>query len=56
LEAGVIIAIVYEHPPREGINADIRSTLIEHLRETGQAYSMIDLYDDGFSPAKKPNR
>jgi putative NADPH-quinone reductase len=46
-----MITIVYAHPLKEGMNADTKNVLIEYLRETGQPYSLIDLYDDGFSPA-----
>jgi putative NADPH-quinone reductase len=46
-----MITIIYAHPLKEGMNADIRSALTEHLRATKQSYGLIDLYDDGFSPA-----
>jgi putative NADPH-quinone reductase len=46
-----MITIIYAHPLKEGMNADTRNALIEHLRATGQSHSLIDLYDDEFSPA-----
>lgn len=43
--------IIYAHPLEEGMNASVRSALVEHLQETSQSFNLIDLYRDGFQPA-----
>lgn len=46
-----MITIVYGHPYDKSFNAAIRETVIDTLSGENAAYSLIDLYADGFDPA-----
>lgn len=46
-----MITIVYGHPYDRSFNAAIRETVIDTLRKAHAAYTLIDLYADGFDPA-----
>lgn len=46
-----MITIVYGHPYDRSFNAAIRQTVIDTLRGENAAYTLIDLYADGFDPA-----
>ena len=46
-----MITIVYAHPLEDGMNAEVRNALTEHLRTNNHSFHLIDLYKDGFQPA-----
>jgi putative NADPH-quinone reductase len=45
-----MITIVYAHPLEEGMSAATRNALVEHLKETGQGFNLINLQQEGFNP------